>query len=85
MQYKSFIIWAVVLLVFVVLWRKGYLAKFSRYVALTKEELRKCSWPTRPELVASTMVVLVATILLGGYTVVVDTVISSLLRTVLSL
>ena len=84
MQYKSFIIWAVVLVVFLILWRKGYLARFSHYVALTREELRKCSWPSRPELVASTMVVLVATAILGGYTVVVDMVIGLIVRTVLS-
>ena len=73
---------AVAAVLFLVLWRKGLLLKFSHYVALTREELKKCSWPQWPELRASTMVVLVATGLLGGYTVFADFVIGFVVRTI---
>ena len=54
------------------LWRAGYLLRFASYIRETKEELRKCSWPTWEELKDSTVVVFVAILLLGGYTVAVD-------------
>lgn len=83
-EYTGLIIWAAVIAVaFAVLWRKGYLAKMSNYVALTREELKKCSWPTWPELRASTMVVLVATVILGAFTVVADLIIGSVVRFIL--
>lgn len=30
-------------------------------------ELRKCAWPTRPELVESTVMVIVASMILGAF------------------
>lgn len=36
------------------------------------DELKKASWPTKKELRDSTIVVLIAIALLGGYTAVVD-------------
>jgi len=60
--------------VFVWLWRKGHFLRLTKYVQETREELHKCTWPSREELKGSTVVVLVATLLLGGYTVGVDTV-----------
>ena len=65
---------------FVLMLRKGYFLKISNYVAETKEELRKCSWPGKDELVDSTTVVMVAIIILGAYTVGVDFVISLFVR-----
>jgi hypothetical protein len=41
---------AVVLVVFAFLWRGGYLLRFADYVRQTREELRKCTWPTWEEL-----------------------------------
>jgi preprotein translocase subunit SecE len=67
------IIWAVVIGgVFAWLWRAGHLTRFADYVRLTKEELRKCTWPTVDELKGSTVVVAIAIVLLGGFTVAVD-------------
>ena len=67
------IIWGIIaVVVFALLWRKGLIHKFSQYVSATKEELRKCSWPTISELKGSTVVVLVAVALLGCFTVVSD-------------
>jgi preprotein translocase subunit SecE len=77
------LIWVVVITVlFVVLWRKGYLMRVSKYVVETREELRKCTWPSVDELKGSTLVILVTIVLLGGFIVVVDFVISQLIRLV---
>jgi preprotein translocase subunit SecE len=66
-------IWgAVVGIVFAFLWRKGYLAQLTAYVQQTREELRKCTWPTWEELKGSTVVVTISIVLLGGYIVLVD-------------
>lgn len=75
------IIWAVVIGgAFAFLWRGGQLARLTAYVQQTKEELRKCTWPTFQELKGSTVVVAIATLLLGGYTVVVDFVCTMFVR-----
>jgi preprotein translocase subunit SecE len=69
----AIIIWlAVVLAIFAFMWRKGHLARISNYVQETREELRKCTWPTLNELKGSTVVVSIAILLLGLYTVAVD-------------
>jgi preprotein translocase subunit SecE len=66
-------IWgAVIGTIFVVLWRKGYLLQLTDYVQQTREELRKCTWPTWDELKGSTVVVSISIIILGGFVVVVD-------------
>ena len=67
------IIWAALILgVFAWLWRAGHLVRFANYVRLTREELRKCSWPTWPELKDSTVVVGISIAILGGFTVAID-------------
>ena len=69
----TILIWvAVVGVVFALLWWKGYLVRLSNYVQHTKEELRKCTWPTWDELKGSTMIVAISIFLLGGFTVLVD-------------
>jgi preprotein translocase subunit SecE len=66
-------IWvAVIAAVFAFLWRKGHLVRISTYVQQTREELRKCTWPTWTELKGSTVLVSIAILLLGLYTVAVD-------------
>jgi preprotein translocase subunit SecE len=62
----------IVAVVFAVLWRKGYFLRLSRFFVETREELLKCTWPTPAELRGSTVVVMVAMIILGAYTVMVD-------------
>lgn len=63
---------ALVGIAFAILWHKGYLARFARYVQQTREELKKCTWPTWGELKGSTVVVVISIALLGLFTVVVD-------------
>ena len=48
--------------IFVWLWRQGAFLKVSAYFDDTKEELKKCSWPTWDELMGSTVVVLLSLI-----------------------
>ena len=63
---------AVVASVFLYLWSKGHLLRLSTYFQETKEELRKCSWPSWVELKGSTVVVMISILLLGVFTVAVD-------------
>jgi len=66
--------------IFAFCWRKGYLLQISQYVAETKEELRKCTWPTSEELKGSTVAVIITTLVLGLFTVGIDFVIVKLVR-----
>ena len=58
--------------VFAVMWWQGQLKRFADYVQQTREELRKCNWPSWDELKGSTVVVMISIILLGGFTMAVD-------------
>ena len=55
-----------------ILWRKGYLLQLTNYVQQTREELRKCTWPTWDELKGSTVVVSISMLILGIFVVLVD-------------
>ena len=74
-KYLEIGIWAGAIgAVFAVLWFTGNLVKLRNYVAETREELKKCTWPTSDELKGSTVVVMISVLLLGAFTVVVDNV-----------
>jgi preprotein translocase subunit SecE len=74
-------IWvAVIGTLFLFLWRKGYLARLANYMAETREELRKCTWPSWDELKGSTVVVMISILILGLYTVGVDAVLAMFVR-----
>jgi preprotein translocase subunit SecE len=68
---------------FIYLWRKGHVARLSVYMAETREELKKCTWPTKEELRGSTVVVLIATVLMGLFIVCTDFVILKFVRKIL--
>ena len=71
--YIQLLIWVVaVAVIFGVLWRTGQLLRLTSYVQETREELRKCTWPSWDELKGSTIVVLLSILLLGLYTVGID-------------
>ena len=74
------IAFVIALVVFTVLWRQGAFLRLSTYWNETKEELRKCTWPTWEELSGSTAVVIVSVGVLGGFTVGVDWVVTYLIR-----
>jgi preprotein translocase subunit SecE len=69
----SFFVWSIIIgVVFALAWRFGWLERLTKYVQETREELRKCTWPSYDELWGSTVLVMVATGLLGVFTVVVE-------------
>jgi preprotein translocase subunit SecE len=70
----------VAMVAFIILWRQGAFLRLSNYWNETKEELRKCTWPTWDELTGSTVVVIVSVALLGGFTVIVDFLLASIIR-----
>jgi preprotein translocase subunit SecE len=53
------------------------------FLGQVQAELKKCTWPTRQELLGSTMVVAVSVILLGVFVGLCDTTLMGLLRTLL--
>ncbi len=72
-EYIWIIVWVVVVgSAFAWLWYKGHLKRFAAYVQQTREELRKCTWPTWEELKGSTVVVAISIVILGVFTVAVD-------------
>jgi preprotein translocase subunit SecE len=58
--------------VFAFLWRRGMLMRLANYISQTRDELKKCTWPSRDELKGSTLVVIISTVLLAVFTVAVD-------------
>ena len=69
--------------VFAFLWRKGYLLRLSQYVGQTKIELRKCAWPTVNELKGSTVVVIIATAIMGLFVVGIDFVVRQIMNLIM--
>jgi len=68
--------------IFVWLWRRGAFLRISGYFKETEEELRKCTWPSWNELKGSTVVVLVAIVLLGAFTVGIDFVVAWIVQAI---
>ena len=58
--------------VFGVLWWQGQIQRLAVYVAETREELKKCAWPTWEELKGSTTLIIIMIALMGGFIVVID-------------
>jgi preprotein translocase subunit SecE len=82
--YIKLLVWVVVIGgVFAFTWRKGYLARIADYVRETREELRKCTWPSFEELKGSTVVVMVAMGLLAAFTIGADLVLRQLIQLML--
>jgi preprotein translocase subunit SecE len=83
-DYVKLAIWvAVVGGLFAYMWRMGHLTRLSNYTVETREELKKCTWPSMNELKGSTVVVFVATALMAMFTVGVDVVVSAVIRRLL--
>jgi len=53
------------------------------FLGEVKAELKKCTWPTRRELLGSTMVVVVSVAILGLFVGLSDTMLMGLMRAVL--
>ncbi len=66
-------IWAVVIgSIFGYLWWQGQVQRLAVYVQETREELKKCSWPSWDELKGSTALIIIAVGLLSAFIMVVD-------------
>lgn len=66
-------IWAAVIAaVFGYLWWSGQIKRLADYVGETREELKKCSWPTWEELKGSTVLIMIMVALLGAFVVITD-------------
>ena len=59
------------------------LKALKTFLGEVKIELKKCTWPTRQELLGSTMVVVISVLILGVFVGLSDTVLMGLLRAVL--
>ena len=59
---------------FFLLWKGGYVQRLAVYVGETREELKKCAWPSWDELKGSTALISIMIALLGGFVVLVDTI-----------
>jgi preprotein translocase subunit SecE len=59
-------------LIFAYLWWQGQIRQLASYVQETREELKKCSWPSWEELKGSTVLIMISIALLGAFTYVVD-------------
>lgn len=72
-EWTSTIVTAIVVAaVFGYLWWAGHIKSLADYVAQTREELRKCSWPNWEELKGSTLLIIIMVALLGLFVVVTD-------------
>ena len=58
--------------VFAYLWWQGQIRRFATYIQETREELKKCTWPTWEELKGSTVLITITIALMGGFVLVVD-------------
>ncbi len=56
---------------------------FRAFFGEVNAELKKCAWPTRPELFDSTVVVIISVGLLGGFVAVCDLALREMIRLVL--
>ncbi|HKW30557.1 MAG TPA: preprotein translocase subunit SecE [Verrucomicrobiae bacterium] len=72
-SWTNILIWAAVIgAVFAYMWWQGQIKRLAGYVLETREELKKCSWPTWDELKGSTVVIAISIGLLGLFVYVVD-------------
>jgi len=74
------LIWvAIIGAIFALIWWKGGFKRISAYVGETREELKKCTWPTWDELKGHTVVVFVSILILGLFTSLIDRVMIELI------
>jgi preprotein translocase SecE subunit len=48
------------------------ITRIKDYYGECVQELKNCSWPDKPELIQSTVLVIIATLILTGFTLCVD-------------
>jgi len=70
---------------FAVAWKQGLIERLATYFGETRDELKKCQWPSRPELVQYTALIFVAVGALGLFTVGADFFLLKIVRSLLKL
>jgi len=80
----QYILIGIAAVVFLWAWRKGHLLRMAAYVGETKVELRKCNWPSKDELKGSTVLVMMSVAAIGVFTFLVDTIVSTVIKYVMS-
>ena len=68
---------------FAFLWKQGYLTRLTTYISETRDELKKCSWPSREELWHTTVLVTLVFAGLGVFTVGIDLLVSTFVKSLL--
>ena len=72
-NWTTILIWvAVIGAVFGYLWWRGQIRQLAVYLQETREELKKCSWPSWEELKGSTVLIIICILLMGFFTEAVD-------------
>ena len=72
-ELTKILIWAAVIgALFAYLWWQGQVRRFAVYIQATREELKKCSWPTWQELKGSTVVIAISIALFGAFVMAAD-------------
>lgn len=80
-EYLPFLIWfAVMGAIFAFAWKQGHLARLTTYVAATQQELKKCNWPSRDELIQSTVLIFFVIGMLGVFTMFSDWLVLSFVK-----
>jgi preprotein translocase subunit SecE len=80
-EYLPIVVWTgAIAIAFGLLWATGNLVRLRNYVLETREELRKCTWPSTDELKGSTLVVAISILLLGLFTICIDFVLVHVVR-----
>ena len=70
---------ALIVAVFLILWRTGKVEAIKKYINETRDQLRKATWPTRDELKQHIVVVLLSSALLAAFTVTADFVVREII------
>jgi preprotein translocase subunit SecE len=79
--WSGIIFWVVVIgAIFAYFWWQGQVRQLADYVQETREELKKCSWPTWVELKGSTALIIVSILLMGAFTFFADFLFSIFVR-----
>ncbi len=59
--------------------------KVGNYIKETQAELKQVTWPTKPELIGSTIVVIFVTLILAVFIYAVDKILETLIFSILGL
>lgn len=62
---------------------EGFLKRSGKFMKEVRSELKKVTWPTKDELVSSTIVVIVSVALVSGFIWIVDSILLNVLKLIL--